>query len=219
MVACLTRRKRCRAPCRPSQPRCTWLRCGGNGCSTDGARKTHSLSLSASTICCAVYHALVFLPSNINSQYLQEIRTSELGARMCVSRYVNVSSSRSADWTSTATGLIANPARGQLNRKKMSVPCPRSRLRIWSRETGSAVPSRVNLLILHTQAESSAYSRNPLTAQLFATTASIYNTVNRHRVDSEFIGSHNCAPMAFSPRVRRYTMDQLICAFLSHTHY
>ena len=26
-------------------------------------------------------------------------------------------------------------------------PCPRSRLRIWSRETGSAVPSRISLLI------------------------------------------------------------------------
>ena len=26
-------------------------------------------------------------------------------------------------------------------------PCPRSRLRIWSRETGSAVPSRVSLLV------------------------------------------------------------------------
>ena len=26
-------------------------------------------------------------------------------------------------------------------------PCPRSRLRIWSRETGSAVPSRVRLLV------------------------------------------------------------------------
>ena len=26
-------------------------------------------------------------------------------------------------------------------------PCPRSRLRIWSRETGLAVPSRVSLLI------------------------------------------------------------------------
>ena len=39
-------------------------------------------------------------------------------------------------------------------------PCPRSRLRIWSRETGSAVPSRVSLLIIHTQAESGAYSRD-----------------------------------------------------------
>ena len=40
----------------------------------------------------------------------------------------------------------ANPARGQLNRENQC-PCPRSRLRIWSRETGSAVPSRVSLLI------------------------------------------------------------------------
>ena len=31
-------------------------------------------------------------------------------------------------------------------------PCPRSCFKIWSRETGSTVPSRVNLL--HTQAES-----------------------------------------------------------------
>ena len=37
--------------------------------------------------------------------------------------------------------------------------CPNSRLRIWSRETGSAVPSRVSPLILHTQAGSGAYSR------------------------------------------------------------
>ena len=44
---------------------------------------------------------------------------------------------------------VANPARGQLNRKKEKriFPCPRSRLGIWSRETGSAAPSRVSLLI------------------------------------------------------------------------
>ena len=42
-------------------------------------------------------------------------------------------------------GKVANPARGQLNREKF--PCPRACLRIWSRETGSAVPSRVSLLI------------------------------------------------------------------------
>ena len=40
-------------------------------------------------------------------------------------------------------GKVANPARGQLNRG-ITLPCPRSRLRIWSRETGSAVPSRVS---------------------------------------------------------------------------
>ena len=42
---------------------------------------------------------------------------------------------------------VANPARGQLNREDEYFPCSRSRLRIWSRETGSAVPSRVSLLI------------------------------------------------------------------------
>ena len=57
-------------------------------------------------------------------------------------------------------GKVANPARGRQLNKKNIFPCPRSRLRIWSRETGSAVPSRVSLLILHTQAESGAYLRD-----------------------------------------------------------
>ena len=43
---------------------------------------------------------------------------------------------------------------------KRNFPCPRSRLRVWSRELGSAVPSRVYLLILHIQAESGAYLRD-----------------------------------------------------------
>ena len=43
-------------------------------------------------------------------------------------------------------GKVANPARGQLNREKI-FPCLRAYLRIWSRETDSAVPSRVSLLI------------------------------------------------------------------------
>ena len=44
-------------------------------------------------------------------------------------------------------GKVANPARGQLNRENEYLPCPRSCLRIWSRETGSTVPPRVSLLI------------------------------------------------------------------------
>ena len=44
-------------------------------------------------------------------------------------------------------GKVANPARGQLNREKYYFPVPRSRLRVWSRGTGSAVPPRVSLLI------------------------------------------------------------------------
>ena len=44
-------------------------------------------------------------------------------------------------------GKVANPARGSSEQRKGIVPCPRSRLRIWSRETCSAVPSRVSLLM------------------------------------------------------------------------
>ena len=43
-------------------------------------------------------------------------------------------------------GKVANPARGQLNKKNdtcLSAFAPES----WSRETGSALPSRVSLLI------------------------------------------------------------------------
>ena len=40
--------------------------------------------------------------------------------------------------------------------------CPRSGLGIWSCKTDSAVPSRVSLLIRHTEAESDAYSTHAL---------------------------------------------------------
>ena len=45
-------------------------------------------------------------------------------------------------------GKVANPARGQLSKENKYFPVPvRACLRIWSRETGSAVPSRASLLI------------------------------------------------------------------------
>ena len=82
------------------------------------------------------------------------------------------------------------------------IPCPRSRLRIWSRETGSAVPSRVSLLIsilrLNLVLASGILPDFRGGVHLFIQTAV------RHRVSPEFIG----------PR----TMDRLICASLSHTH-
>ena len=46
-------------------------------------------------------------------------------------------------------GKATNPTRGQLNKEKIIFPCLRSRLRVWSFEAGSAVPSRVSPLILH----------------------------------------------------------------------
>ena len=124
----------------------------------------------------------------------------------------------------------------------MIFPCPRSRLRMWSREIISAFPSRVSPLILPTQAGDGAYSRAPLLPPAFRDnvrkiffplslsrvsplvfyisagsdyysraplrppafryTVSIC-TVDSRRVTPEFIGSLNCAPMAFTPRVRR----------------
>ena len=59
-------------------------------------------------------------------------------------------------------GKVANPARGQLNREKSIFPCPRTRLRIGFRETGSAVPSRVSrsFSVLRLNHQSGAYSRN-----------------------------------------------------------
>ena len=57
-------------------------------------------------------------------------------------------------------GMVANSACGQLNRENRSYTCPRSRLRVWSRELCSTAPSRVILLLLHTQAESGAYLRD-----------------------------------------------------------
>ena len=43
---------------------------------------------------------------------------------------------------------------------KKNFPLSRSRVRIWSHDTGSDVPSRASLLIFHTQAESGACLRD-----------------------------------------------------------
>ena len=88
---------------------------------------------------------------------------------------------------------VANPVHGQLNREKC--PCPRSRLKIWFRETGLAVPSRVSLLILYTNAESGAYSRD--SSQCMQRCPYIFTTIH-HRASHHFIGSRNCVPMAFT---------------------
>ena len=51
-----------------------------------------------------------------------------------------------------STGMVAtNPDPCQLFRENIFFPCPRSHLRIWYREAGSAVPSHVSPFILHIQ--------------------------------------------------------------------
>ena len=83
----------------------------------------------------------------------------------------------------------------QLTREKF--PCPRLRLEIRFRETGLAVPSSVSLLILYTNAESGAYSRN--SSQCLQRCPYIFTTIH-HRVSHDFIGSRNCVPMAFTAK-------------------
>ena len=113
-------------------------------------------------------------------------------------------------------------------------PFPRLRLKIWPRETGSAVPSRGSLLIsIHTQTGSGAYLRDSsrvprrrplmkppypigpfpsLSGHGFAYRWRSPPRVRRHRVSKTQGSSERVLPW-------QVTMDQLICASLSHTHY
>ena len=58
-----------------------------------------------------------------------------------------------------------------------------------------AVPSHVSLLILYTNTESGAYSRD--SSQCPQRCPYIF-TIIHHRVSHDFIGSHNCVPTAFT---------------------
>ena len=90
---------------------------------------------------------------------------------------------------------VANPARGQLNRETI-FPCPRSRLRIWSRETGSAVPSRVSLLI--SILKLNLVLTYGIPPEFRGGVHLFIQTAIRHRVNPEFIESRICVPMAFT---------------------
>ena len=76
-------------------------------------------------------------------------------------------------------------------------PCPRTCLRTWSRETGSAVPSLVSLLISILRLNLVLTHGIPADVRgdvhLF-----IIRTAIRHWVSPEFIGSRNSVPMAFT---------------------
>ena len=80
-------------------------------------------------------------------------------------------------------GKVANPARGQLNREKLYPPVPCACLRIWSHETGSAVPSRVSLLISILRLNLVLTYGIPMSSAA----ASILETAIRHQVSPEFI--------------------------------
>ena len=127
-------------------------------------------------------------------------------------------------------GKVANPACSWSAEQGEKInKCPPLRLRIWSRETGTAVPSHVSLLILHIQAESGAYSRDPPDfrgrVHLFMSPTAIESvpslsghaiayrwrslpSVRRHRASSpQCYSSSGCSFSCI-------TMDHLICASL-----
>ena len=144
---------------------------------------------------------------------------------VCKCMYVNVWSSRSADWAST--GMVANHARG----------APRLRLRIWPRKASTVVSSRVGPFILHTQAQSGAYSysRTPLLPPALRDGAHLYR-----QPPSSQSRDYQVTYRWRTPRVRRhkasiilkvvhligaadsgFTRGPLICtlSFLAPTYY
>ena len=77
---------------------------------------------------------------------------------------------------------------------------PRSRLRIWSRETGSEVPSRVSLLISILRLNLVLIYGTPLEFR-DTTFMYLFKTAIRHRASPVFIVSRNCVPMAFTAEI------------------
>ena len=76
----------------------------------------------------------------------------------------------------------------------MFFPCPHSRLRIWSRETGSAVPSRVSLLISILRLNLVLTYGTP--PEFRGGVHLFIQTAIRHWVSPEFIGLRNyCVPI------------------------
>ena len=114
-------------------------------------------------------------------------------------------------------------------------PCPRSRLRIRSREAGSAVPSRVSLLIsivrlnpvltygippgfrggvhfIYFKPQYAIGSVPSLSGHVIAYRWRSLPRVRRHRASKPRGNSEQVLPW-------QVTTDQLISASLSHTHY
>ena len=124
-------------------------------------------------------------------------------------------------------GKVATPARGQL-----IFPCLCSRLRFWSRETGSAVPSRIRLLISILRLNLVlTYGVPPefrggvhlfiLNRHTPSDQSRVYR-VTHLRTDGVHFRRHRASKsQGSSERVLalQVIMDQLTYAPLSHTHY
>ena len=132
------------------------------------------------------------------------------------------------------SGKVTNPARGQLNRENSCFPVLVRAENLVSRDGfGSPVPRQP--AHLHTQAESGAYLRDssrvprrrpfiyikPLYAIGSVPSLSGHAIAYRWCSLPRFRRHRASKPQGSSERVLPWqvTMDQLICASLSHTHY
>ena len=79
---------------------------------------------------------------------------------------------------------------------KLIFPCPRSCLRVWSRETGSAIPSRVSLLI--STLRLSVVLTHGIPPDFRSGVHSFISPTAIDRVSPGFIRSCNRVPMAFT---------------------
>ena len=129
-------------------------------------------------------------------------------------------------------GKVANPAGGQLNRENNIPLSPCVPVNLVSRN-GFSCPVPCQPAHLHTQAESGAYLRDssrvprrrPFMKPPYATGSvpSSSDHANAYRWRSlPRVRRHRASkPQGSSQRVLPWqiTMDQLICASLSHTHF
>ena len=109
-----------------------------------------------------------------------------------VHMYVCMVSHIYQDHGSTGYGCQSCSWSAEQEKKKKS--CPRLRLRIWSPETSSAVPSRVSLLVPILRLNLMLTFGVP--PDFRGGVHYLLITARRHRVSPEVIGSRNCVPMA-----------------------
>ena len=97
-----------------------------------------------SSIYCILHYCVATKESSVLLCKVELLDNSS-NTSMYVCMYMYVWSLHIAEYGSTGQGCQSCSWSGEQG--KLIFPCPRSRLRIWSRDTGSAVPSRVSLLI------------------------------------------------------------------------
>ena len=128
------------------------------------------------------------------------------------------------------SGMVANPARGQLNRENLYLSSAIAPENLISRETGSAVPSRVSLLIsihrLNLVLTYMGFLPNSVMPSIYFIKPPYaigpVPSLSSHAIEYRWCSLPRVhRPQGSSERVLpwRVTMDQLICASLSHIQY